>query len=166
MVVNVAVKGLYKSGEANQATKSELKCQICSRKGHTVSDCYNRLNMTKFPPSHNRVLSPHRPTSSSGHSANLLTMWYPNSRATTHVTTSSQNVQRPRPFSGNDYIFTADGNPLPVSACGQTIVNSSTNKSFVLRDLLHVPTTSKNLLSVYRFCYDNNVELVFNDQIV
>lgn len=29
--------------------KSDVKCQICARKGHNFKDCYNRLNLTRFP---------------------------------------------------------------------------------------------------------------------
>jgi len=67
-----------KQGKVNYKT---IPCQICSVKGHGALNCYNRINLTKFPPTHGRVLSPNGPTGKM--SANLTykkssgSIWYP-----------------------------------------------------------------------------------------
>lgn len=43
---------------------------------------------------------------------------------------------------------------------------SDQHKSYVLNDLLLVPFASKNLMSIYQFCFDNDVFLEFNCQNV
>lgn len=93
-------------------------------------------------------------------------MWYPDSGASSHITAASDNMQQPRLFLGNECILTANGSPLPIFGCGQSVVHSLTNKSFILCDLLHVLAASRNLLSIHRFCCDNNVILVFDSQRV
>lgn len=39
-----------------------IPCQICSKKGHRALNCYNRFNITKFPLTHDRVLTSSGPT--------------------------------------------------------------------------------------------------------
>lgn len=98
-VVNVAAKTNPKSDDGSSQSKSEIKCQICSKKAHTMLNCYNHLNITRFQLTHGRELSP-GPTRSNGsakHSANLVTlgvmlMWYPDSGATLHITLSLKNI--------------------------------------------------------------------------
>lgn len=67
---------------------------------------------------------------------------------------------------GNECILTTDGSRLPISGCGQTVVHSSTDRSLVIQDLLLVQNSSHNLLSVNKFCCDNNVCFVFDSQRV
>lgn len=84
--VNVTTKSSSSNQTPNLNHKSEIKCQICSRKEHLVADCYNLHNITQFPPSYGRTLSPlgsNGNNHSSSHSANtvvssldVMTMWY------------------------------------------------------------------------------------------
>lgn len=108
--VNTAVKSYSKKYEVAETTpaqsKTELRCQICSRKGHSALNCYNRLNITQFKPKHNRELSPFGPngnnrTANSVNTVNTgkASMWYPDSGATSHIMNSAQKIQRPRPYS-------------------------------------------------------------------
>lgn len=132
LFVNVVTKFVPRGG-FSQSKKAEivcqicgcttdLLCQICGRKCHSAVDCYNRLNLSRFPPHNKRELTPSGPTRSNQttpHSANMMTVWYPDSGATSHITSSSLNVQRPRAFTGNDCILTVDGSPLPIFDCGK-----------------------------------------------
>ena len=55
-------------------------CQICNIKGHGALNCYHRLNLTKYPPTHGRTLTPNAPKGKM--SANLAqkgtsrSVWY------------------------------------------------------------------------------------------
>lgn len=152
--VNAAVKSFPKKIEASKITspypKSELRCQICTRKGHSTLNCYNRLNLTCFQPMHNRKLSPLGPNGSnrsSSNSVNLQTTgeastWYPDSRVTSHITNSSQHIQHPWSFSGNTCILIANGSPLKINSVGCNNFGNSSNKVFSLQDLLHVNSSS------------------------
>ena len=52
---------------------------------------------------------------------------------------------------------------LKISAIGYSRTRSSTfNKTIVLKDLVHVPAITKSLISVSKFCHDNNVFFEFH----
>lgn len=51
------VNGHSKSGPTRAPSKSETRCQICTKRDHNALDCYNRLNTSRFPPTHSRTLS-------------------------------------------------------------------------------------------------------------
>lgn len=59
--VNAVVKfDSKKSGSPRSVSptpKSDIRCQICNKKVHSALNCYNRLNISRFPPTHNRELS-------------------------------------------------------------------------------------------------------------
>lgn len=76
-----------------------------------------------------------------------------------------ENIQHPRALNGNNYIYTADDNPLSISQFGRCVFKSDSHL-FILTDLLLVPTVTRNLLSVNKFCIDNNVSLRFDSQRV
>lgn len=82
------------------------------------------------------------------------------------ITADSTNVQRPRPYAGNHGIVTADGTPLKIQRIGESSVKASSNNSFILRDILNVSSSTRNLLSINQFCIDNNVFLIFDSQKV
>lgn len=92
------------SGELNVVTKTnagskyDVRCQICLRKGHGAIDCYNRINLSKFPPNHSRTLSVSGPSGSIGgkrgsvnsvahNISEVMTMWYPDLGATFYLQT-------------------------------------------------------------------------------
>lgn len=87
----------------------------------------------------------------------------PDSGATSHITSVQGNIQQPRAYNGN--IYTTDGSPLLISQSGRSIVRSK-NQSFVLQDILLMPSTTRNLLSVNKFSNDNRVALHFDSQRV
>lgn len=157
--------------EANVVTKSAnvndrrslakaTLCQICSKKGH-LSCC---------PPTHGRQLSSSGLTSSKAPSANLVTtrgamsMWYPDSRATSHITQSSENLQILFPYNGFNSVVTANGIPMTISHSRKS--NASCEGTKFVLDLLLVPESSRNLLSVNRFCSGNHVHVEFDKQRV
>jgi len=52
---------------------------------------------------------------------------------------------------------------LKISTIGSAHIRSSTsNNNLVLKDLLHVPEITKNLISVSKLCIDNNVFFEFH----
>lgn len=92
-------------------------------------------------------------------------MWYLDSGATSHITATPENIQLPRSFTDNNFIYTADGSPIQITRSSRNMTQSK-DQSFILQDLLLVPSTTRNLLSVNRFCIDNNVSLHFDSQKV
>jgi hypothetical protein len=60
--------------------------------------------------------------------------------------------------SGTPYITVADGSHTPIAGCGDIEL-----QSFKLKDVLHVPGLSNNLLSVRKITKDNHCAVIFYD---
>lgn len=90
--------------------------------------------------------------------------WHPDSWASHHATYSAQNIHQTTPFEGPDQIYIGNGQGLPVISSGSSQFFSPLNPKFrfVLSNLLHVPHTTKNLISVSQFAKDNNVFFEFH----
>jgi hypothetical protein len=59
------------------------------------------------------------------------------------------------PYTGLDQIHTAKGSGMDISRIGSSIIHSSRCDLF-LNNVLHVPFTHKNLISVHHFTLDND----------
>lgn len=57
-------------------------------------------------------------------------------------------------------MHTASGSGMDITHVGNSIVKTPL-KDLHLNNVLHVPDTSKNLVSVHRFTLDNNVLIIF-----
>lgn len=68
--------------------------------------------------------------------------WYPDYGASVHVTNSSQNILQSAPYEGPEQIFIGNDQGLKIHSSGSSQFQSPINahKTFVLRNLLHVPT--------------------------
>ena len=63
-------------------------------------------------------------------------------------------------YHGHDDVRIGNGKTLPISHTGHSIFNSSTH-SYFLKNILHVPDSCANLLSVTSFTTANNVSVEF-----
>jgi histone deacetylase 1/2 len=90
--------------------------------------------------------------------------WYPDSGASYHVTNDARNIQDPSPFSAADQIYMGNGQSLPITNSGSSVFTSplNTQTHFTLNNLLHVPSITKNLISVSQFARDNAVYFEFH----
>jgi hypothetical protein len=68
------------------------------------------------------------------------------------------------PYLGNDNLHVGDGKGLPISHLGHTKIYTP-HCSFTLSNVLHVPAITKPLLSVQKFCLDNNVYFEFHTRV-
>jgi hypothetical protein len=64
-------------------------------------------------------------------------------------------------YQGHDNVNTASGQGMKISHVGHSLVRTPT-QNFHLRNILHVPHASKNLLSVHRFTYNNGLFIEFH----
>jgi len=71
----------------------------------------------------------------------------------------SQNIQQVTPFEGPDQITIGNGQGLNINSLGVSTFASPLNPkvSFLLSNLLFVPSITKFLISVSKFCKDSNV---------
>ncbi|GAU47127.1 hypothetical protein TSUD_247490 [Trifolium subterraneum] len=110
------------------------------------------------PPSYPTAMLANGPSTSNPPS------WYPDSGASFHVTGDSRNIQEPTPFAGSEHIYMGNGQSLPIISSGSSIFNASNyaQTHLILNNLLHVPSITKNLISVSQFAKDNAVYFEFH----
>jgi Golgi nucleoside diphosphatase len=79
------------------------------------------------------------------------------SGANTHVTVDPENIANPQPFDGRDIVGVGNGAGLVINGTSSSLVSSdSSNASvFHLKEIVHCPKASTNLLSINKFCRDN-----------
>ncbi|KAL5767379.1 hypothetical protein ACOSQ2_014162 [Xanthoceras sorbifolium] len=85
--------------------------------------------------------------------------WYADSGATNHVTSDLNNLSLSSKYKGTDKLTLGNGNQLSILNVGKSTCLSHSNpvKHTALNQMLHVPSISKNLLSVSRLTKDNNL---------
>lgn len=99
---NVVSKPNLKTVDLQSPSTKSLSCQICSRKGHEAINCYTRLNVIHFQPTHDQELWPNGPSGVSRNStlstnlvatfSNAMSMWYLDLGAISHITNEVKNI--------------------------------------------------------------------------
>ncbi|PKU79088.1 Retrovirus-related Pol polyprotein from transposon TNT 1-94 [Dendrobium catenatum] len=85
------------------------------------------------------------------------------SGASSHMTSEANHFQHCLPYQGTDSISIANGSTLPIQNSGDGILPlPPTNRKLLLRNLLHVPSISHNLLSIHRLTSDNHCSISFD----
>ncbi|KAK4276114.1 hypothetical protein QN277_019103 [Acacia crassicarpa] len=154
---------MSRSTSSASSTRSAVQCQICKKNGHEARSCWYRYDddFQSLNISDNNGAQ-------KSQSANLVSTdsvvdpdWYLDSGATTHVTHDESNIPEKSGIRKHDSISVGDGFDLSVNCSGNSSVSVSPTASLHLSDVLHVPSMSKNLLSIYRLCLDNNILISF-----
>ncbi|KAJ9553489.1 hypothetical protein OSB04_017534 [Centaurea solstitialis] len=125
-------------------------CNRCGI-GHIPSHCPNRdpaTMRTRQPPSAN--FTEYR---SQG--------WLPDTGSSHHVAPDLSSFDNSEAYYGEDNLHVGNGKGLPILHIGSSHLYSP-NKTFSLKDILHVPDIKQNLLSVQKFCLDNHVYFEFH----
>jgi len=87
--------------------------------------------------------------------------WFPDIGANQHVTPDLASLATSKPYLGNDNLHVGDGKGLPISHISHTKIYTP-HRSFTLSSVFHVPAIRKHLLSVQKFCLDNNIYFKFH----
>ena len=135
-------------------------CQICGKAGHIALDCYHRMDYAyqgKHPPTKLAAMA----TSSNSMMAQEQP-WLADSAATDHVTSSLNHLNFPKPYNGQDHLTVGNGQSLPITHIGNTLIPSS-NSDIQLRNVLRVPNIASNLASVHKICHDNQCWCYFDE---
>lgn len=88
---------------------------------------------------------------------NVDSNWYPESGASNHITNDLAHLSVSSPCSADSKVLVGNGSGLSVQHIGSSKLVAPNNNSFLLNNLLHVPSITKNLISVSQFTRDNNV---------
>ena len=90
--------------------------------------------------------------------------WFPDSGASHHATNDPHNLLQSSTAAGNEHILMANGIGTRISYIGSNLFRSPyfPNTTLSLKNLLLVPSLTKNLLSVSKFTRDNNCFFEFH----
>ncbi|PKU74388.1 Retrovirus-related Pol polyprotein from transposon TNT 1-94 [Dendrobium catenatum] len=146
------------TGSTVQTHTSKPVCQICGKTGHIALNCWHRCNLTYAP------TTTRPPRALLAQPSNTSTQeWILDSGATSHLTPNGQNLQSPTNYTGPDTVSIANGSYLPIHNSGQGLLPlPDTPRKLHLRNLLHVPALTHNLLSVSKLTSDNSVSISFD----
>ena len=81
--------------------------------------------------------------------------WLANSVAIDHVIANLNQLSFPQPYSGQNHLTVGNGQNLPITHIGKTLL-PSTYSTLQLNNVLRVPSISSNLASVHKICHDNH----------
>jgi hypothetical protein len=82
--------------------------------------------------------------------------WYNDTGAIDHITSDLDCLVALERYNGGDQVQVGNGAGLRILHLGHSMINTATHP-LALRNILHVPDISKNLLSAHKFSRDNNV---------
>jgi hypothetical protein len=143
--------GLSNQSTSSTGSSSRPQCQLCLKYGHTAKKCWYHYE-EDTPDQRNVALA----TSSGGER-----QWYTDSRAMGHITGDLDRLTMHEPYHGNDQIHAANGPGMSITRIGNSIIPTPSH-NLVLNNVLHVPSTHKNLISVHRFTLDNDTLIEFH----
>ncbi|CAH9137000.1 unnamed protein product [Cuscuta epithymum] len=123
-------------------------CQICFSAGHSALRCPSRYSQPSAP----ALLAP------TGESNDAL--WYPDSGASAHMTSSEGILSNKSSYSGPMTVSVANGVNLPIANIGNIQLNTL-SRPFSLNSVYHVPQIKFNLISIQKLCADNNCIAIF-----
>jgi hypothetical protein len=92
---------------------------------------------------------------------NVDTAWYSDIGATDHVTSELDKLAMREKYTGQEQIHTANGGGMQITHVGQSTFFTPYRNLF-LNNVLRVPSSQKNLVSLHRFTRDNHVFVEFH----
>jgi hypothetical protein len=89
------------------------------------------------------------------------TNYYSDMGATDHITGALTKLTVHDKYQGRGCVHTTDGNSMHISYIGHSIFHTPSSPLH-LKNVLHVPSASKNMLSVHKITLDNDVLFEFH----
>jgi hypothetical protein len=132
---------------------SKIQCHVCLKFGHFVDRCWHRFEEDYVPEEKN-----------AGAAMNSYTAdntWYTDTGATDHITGELEKLSTREKYNGADQIHTTSGAGMNIKHIGHSTIRNPI-RDLQLRNILHVPSAQKNLVSVHRLASDNNIFLEFH----
>lgn len=140
----------------NASDSNKPRCQLCKKVGHEVMDCWHRFEEDFVP------TTPKKKYASMAYTPyGVDTNWYTDTGASHHVTGSLEKLSVHDAYKSQDQVHTASSAGMSISHIGHSIVHTP-SRNLHLKNILHVPKASKNLVSVHRLASDISAFLEFH----
>jgi histone deacetylase 1/2 len=159
-------------------------CQICSKISHVASCCFKRYDPAYLGAGNDGRYKERQLAAFTNRSANAAATntranntnnisygatpsypidptWYTDTAATDHFTNDLAKLSVYEPYNGKDQLQTANGSGMRIKHIGHSIIPSSSHPLH-LKNILHVPDITHNLLPVKKFTHDNNIFFEFH----
>ena len=117
----------------------------CGRTGHCALKCYNRFDVAYQSDDIPKALAALQVSNDTGRE------WHPDSGATAHITASTTGLQNTTPYHGAESVMVGNGNQLPITHVGSTVITSPQG-NIPLLDVLVCLNIQKSLLSISKLC--------------
>jgi hypothetical protein len=139
------------SGGSNISSSSHPQCQLCSKVGHTAKKCWYRYEDDSALEQRFAAFA----------SSGADPAWYMGSGVTDHITGDLDKLTMHDPYVGSDQIHVANDSGMNITRVGNSIIPTIT-RNLVLKNVLHVPSTHRNLISIHLFTLDNDTFIEFH----
>jgi hypothetical protein len=154
----------YNSPGTFHGSSQRPQCQICGKTGHLALDCFHRVNFSyqgRQPLAKHTAIASTNMTNAINASSSTQSSWISDIGATDHFTPDISHIPDCHEYCGNEQVTVGNGQSLPINHTGNSQLYASSHL-FKLHHVLHVPSMSSNLLSVHKFCKDNNASFYFD----
>ncbi|KAH9770188.1 reverse transcriptase Ty1/copia-type domain-containing protein [Citrus sinensis] len=91
--------------------------------------------------------------------------WYLGSEATNHIAQDAGILSKYSTYHVFEKLHVGNGMGLPIHNVGSVAIKTLSAKPIYLNNVLHVPTITKNLISVSKLLADNNVFIEFYNHV-
>ncbi|XP_078164569.1 uncharacterized protein LOC144559423 [Carex rostrata] len=135
-------------------------CQVYDKRGHTTKECWYRYNSrcsNPTPQTYQAFIALPTPTASTSE-------WCLDSGASHHATNDLNNISSYAPFDGFDTLHIGNGTGINILHIGSSSFSFS-NFTLLLKDILHVPNLTKNILSLSKLLLDNPLLIEFSSNV-
>ncbi|KAH9695792.1 Fe2OG dioxygenase domain-containing protein [Citrus sinensis] len=171
---NKSVFNMSHDSFTDESSDNALICQICHKSSHTADACWHRYTKNYIAPPSD--MNPYYilDTFSIFGVAYIANFegpadqgWYLDSGATHHLTNNVANMNIREELRGSDQLIIGNGQGLPITHIGDAFLTfkSSNTKhhhpQIALKDILLVPSITKNLLSISKLTSDNHLYVEF-----
>ena len=154
----------YQSNTSSLAPRSKRPtCQICGKLAHIAIDCYHKMDYA-YQGKHSPTKLVAMATASNACLAQEQP-WLADSAATDHVTANLDQLNFPQPYGGQDHLIVGNGQNLPITHIGKTVIPSSYS-TLNLNNVPRVPSISSNLAFIHKICHDNHCWYYFDENIL
>ena len=87
--------------------------------------------------------------------------WYADSGASSHVANDVGNLNQKQEYNGTKSLVVSNGEKLNIYHIGHAYLPALNNTNLLLKDILHVPSIEKNLISISQLTSYNDINVIF-----